>query len=147
MVTPFLCLPLCSKTVPVPNGFEEGCHNGKEGGRKNPCSASMFQNECLNSRQKQKPNEKGYHSFQSRAQETQHRKVISKKGGKKDSGLVRASFTTIHIILKSLSGPMVISGTNLIWSWSLGSSPGQQSRSHMPQLNILHSARGLTSVA
>jgi len=36
-----------------------------------------------------------------RAQRDPAQKIISKKGGKKDLGLVRASFTTIHIILKS----------------------------------------------
>ena len=36
-----------------------------------------------------------------RVQRDPAQKIISRKGGKKDLGLVRASFTTIHIILKS----------------------------------------------
>ena len=52
----------------------------------------MFQNERLNPRQKQKLNGKGYQSSKAEPKETQHRKVIFKKGGKKYSGLVRASF-------------------------------------------------------
>ena len=62
---------------------------------------------------------------------------------KLSSGSSRASFTTIHIILKSPTVGLLVVQWLRIWSlcaWSLDSSPSQQSRSHMPQLNSLHSA-------
>lgn len=85
----------------------------KEKNKINSGLTFTFQNEHLNPRRKQKSERKGYWRAKAEPIKTQHRTFISEKNvGKKNAWSVRASFTTIHIILKP---PKVEKGGTYEW--------------------------------